>query len=506
MRNAVLLTVLCFAGSLYAQKPAIKTEFRGIWITTAYNLDWPSSATLTPKQQQQEFIELLDRHQKNGINTVIVQVRAAADAFYKSDYEPWSYWLTGEQGKAPTPFWDPLEFMVAECHKRNMELHAWFNLFRAVSHDKFFKPVKDHAINKNPDWTFKIDNKSFFDPGVPEVRNYLTAVVTDCVKKYDIDGVHLDDYFYPQESKKETIDDAKTFKKYGKGFDNIGDWRRDNINKLIKQLSESIHKTKTYVKFGISPAPVWRHKSSDKNGSETDRTLTCYDDLYADSRKWIQEGWIDYLIPQLYWSTKHKRVNFAKLLEWYGNNTFNHHIYAGLAYYKLSDTEDEGWKDPSQILEQIKLVRENTQIGGYCFFRSASFNNNPHHMEDSIRKNINSYYCIPPPMPWLDSIPTKAPISLTYSQDKQAVITLNWKTPLPAVDGELPYVYIIYRTTGKETLNIHSSANIIGMVKENKFIDNTVKAGQSYTYYITSTDRLHNESYAFTGISTRVKR
>ena len=494
-----LITSICFA-----QKPPIKHEFRGVWITSAYNLDWPSSFELTPEQKRKEFIEILDRQQKNGINTIIVQVRAAADAYYQSDIEPWSYWLTGKQGKAPEPFWDPLQFMIEECHKRNMEIHAWFNLFRAISHDRFFKLCNDHPVSKHNDWLYEIGSKSFFDPGNPEVREYLTSVIKNCVEKYDIDGVHLDDYFYAQESKKENIDDHKTFRKNKGDFEDIGDWRRDNINQLIKMLSDSIHHTKPYVKFGISPVPVWRHKSDDINGSETDRTLTCYDDLFADSRLWIKNGWIDYLAPQLYWSTLHKKVNYTKLLDWYSYNTFDHHVYIGLAYYKLSDPDDKGWEDPNQLIDQIKLIRNQEKIKGFSFFRSSSFNGNPLHMEDSLRKNINSQFCIPPTMPWLDSIPPLAPTNLKSTRTKES-ITLTWEPSKKAIDGDIAHRYIIYRIKKGSPFNISTSQNIITITKTNSFIDKTIEQQIEYTYIITSMDRLHNESINFIGITIGVK-
>lgn len=503
MRKLVL--ILCLIANIsFSQPPPIKHEFRGVWITSAYNLDWPSSFEITPEQQRQEFLAILDRHQKNGLNTIIVQVRAAADAYYQSDIEPWSYWLTGKQGKAPEPFWDPLQFMIDECHKRNMEIHAWFNLFRAISHDRFFKLCKNHPVSKHSDWLYKIGTKSFFDPGIPEVREYLTSVITNCVEKYDIDGVHLDDYFYAQESKKEKVNDNKTFKKHKGDFTDLGDWRRNNINQLIKMLSDSIHHTKPYVKFGISPVPVWRHKSDDENGSETNRTLTCYDDLFADSRLWIKNGWIDYLAPQLYWSTKHKRVNYNKLLEWYSNNTFDHHIYIGLAYYKLSEPDDKGWEDPHQILDQIELIRNQKNIKGFSFFRSSSFNGNPLHMEDSLRKKTNSYFCLPPTMPWLDSIPPLAPINLTGERTPNSII-LNWKSPRGTTKEDSPYRYIIYRIRKGEMFDVNTSKNIIAFTADSSFVDKTVDNQFEYTYFISSTDRLHNESTSFSGITIGIK-
>lgn len=485
------------------QSTALKYEFRGLWVTTAFNLDWPSSNQLSPEEQQKEFITLLNKHKSLGINTVIVQVRAAADAFYESDYEPWSVWLTGEQGKKPKPYWDPLAFMTEECHKRGMEIHAWFNLFRAVSHERFFKPDRHHVSRKHPEWTYKIGEKIFFNPGEPLLREYLTKVVLDCVQKYNIDGVHLDDYFYPQEINGDKIDDEKTFKQHGEGFDNLANWRRDNINQTIKMLSDSIHAKKPYLKFGISPVCVWRHHHADTLGSETERALTSYDDLYADSRKWIEAGWIDYLAPQLYYSTKHKRVNYNHLLDWYDKNSFGHHVYIGLAYYKAHDPDEEGWHDTKELPRQISLLRGKENIQGFSFFRASSFHVNPIRLEDTLRK-MNNYYCVPPPMLWLDSIPTNVPQNLKINATDKGVM-LHWDAPMTAIDGDTAHHYVVYRLNGGDAFDIHSAKNIIGLPRKTTFLDNNFSPNSDYYYVITSADRLNNESINFIGQRVKLK-
>lgn len=505
MKNSLLSICLLLVVICFGQKAPPKYEFRGLWVTTAFNLDWPSINTLPPAEQQKEFIELLDHHKKNGINTVIVQVRAAADAFYKSNLEPWSYWLTGEQGKAPEPYWDPLAFMIQECHKRDMELHAWFNLFRAVSHDRFFKTTKDHITRKHPEWTYKMGSKVYFNPGVPALRDYLVQVVVDCVKNYDIDGIHLDDYFYAQESKKEKVNDAKTFKKHNPNkIKKLSDWRRNNINLLIHSLADSIHVTKKNMKFGISPAPVWRHYSKDKRGSKTDRTLTAYDDLYADSRRWIEQGWVDYLVPQLYYSTKHSRVNYNKLLDWYDNNSFNRHMYVGLAYYKLAEPDEAGWKDKEELPRQINLLRSRKNISGYCFFRASSFKGNPLNMENQLQSSINKHFCVAPPMLWLDSIPPNPPSSLSITPDSTQ-LHLKWTPATKAADGELAHRYIVYRFEENENLILNSSDHIISFVDGVSFTDTNVVPGKAYLYIVTSLDRMHNESKGFIGSWSEVK-
>ena len=323
----------------------------------------------------------------------------------------------------------------------------------------------------------------------------------DCVQKYDIDGVHLDDYFYPQEIKGDKIDDEKTFKEYGKNFNDLAAWRRDNINQIIKMLSDSIHAKKTYIKFGISPVCVWRHKHADTLGSETERALTSYDDLYADSRKWLAEGWIDYLAPQLYYSTLHKRVNYNNLLNWYNQNSFGHHVYIGLAYYKAHEPDEEGWHDTKELPRQISLLRKKENIHGFSFFRASSFHVNPIRLEDTLRK-MNNYYCVPPPMLWLDSIPTNAPQNLKIINTKEGV-QLQWEAPFAALDGEIAHHYVVYRVKTGDTFDISSAKNIIGLPRKTTFLDNKFSRNTTYYYFITSADRLNNESSNFIGGSIK---
>ena len=267
-----------------------KRQFRAAWIATIENIDWPSKKSLSSDQQQNEFVNILDVHKKIGINAVFVQVRAASDAFYANSNEPWSEWLTGTQGKEPDPYYDPLKFMIDETHERNMEFHAWLNLNRGTQ--KNAKSVsKAHITNVHPEWFVNYGGSKLYNFGLPEVREYIEKVAVNLVKNYDIDGLHFDDYFYPYAIEGETFDDSETFKEYGSGFSNIGDWRRNNINTLIKDLSRAIGAEKKWVKFGISPAAVWRNESQNNEGSAT-RGLSSYDDLYADTRKWINAGWI----------------------------------------------------------------------------------------------------------------------------------------------------------------------------------------------------------------------
>src|SRR6201996_5946292 len=281
-------------------KPEPKREFRGVWLATVVNIDWPTDIHASPDKQKKELLGILDADQAAGINAVILQVRPAADAFYAKSLEPWSKWLTGKQGQAPGPLYDPLEFAITEAHKRGMELHAWFNPYRATTDGKFGALSPEHITNIKPEWFFIYGGIKLFNPGIPEVREYIVKVLLDVVDNYDVDGIHMDDYFYPYQIDGQHINDAQTFKDYGGDFDNIKDWRRNNVDLLIKMLGDSIHKHKPHVKFGISPFGIWANKYQNPEGSDTHGGSSYYE-LFADSRKWIKEGWIDYINPQLYW-------------------------------------------------------------------------------------------------------------------------------------------------------------------------------------------------------------
>src|ERR1700761_5889312 len=345
IRHAIFLFLLLVTIGASAQidTPALakyradpKREFRGVWIATVTNIDWPSSTRLTSDQQKQQLIDQLNAHQRTGINAVMFQVRPAADAFYAKGKEPWSRWLTGKQGRAPEPLYDPLDFAITEAHKRGMELHAWFNPYRATMDGQFSLLSPDHITNLKPEWFFIYGGIKLFNPGIPEVREYIVQVILNVVDNYDIDGVHMDDYFYPYAIAGQHINDSATFKQYGGDFQDIKDWRRDNVNQLIKMLSDSIHKHKPHVKFGISPFGIWANKAQNPDGSDTHGGDSYYE-LYADSRKWMKEGWLDYINPQLYWPLGDRRAPFEKLLPWWSDNTYNRHLYVGHAIYRINE-------------------------------------------------------------------------------------------------------------------------------------------------------------------------
>ncbi len=370
----------------------ITGQFRGVWISTVKRLDYPPYAGMRSEQLKAEFVKILDSCKAIGINAVIFQVRPAADAFYASEYEPWSEWLTGKQGRAPSPYFDPLEFMITETHKRNMQFHAWINPFRAVATIGKANVQKSHISNLHKDWFFVYGKNKYFNPGVPAVRNYVVKIIVDIVSRYDVDAIHFDDYFYPYPLRDENnkiieIPDYQTFKRYGKGYSDIKDWRRHNINIFIEKVHDTIKAIKPWVQFGVSPPAVWRNKGYDPDGSAT-LGLAAYDWLYADVLTWLKNGWLDYVAPQLYWHIGHKRANYTVLLDWWAKHNYGTDLYLGLNIQAIDATrKDKYWGRPDQIPRQIRLAETYPQVKGFILYRYKSLSANPLGIKDSLRNN-----------------------------------------------------------------------------------------------------------------------
>lgn len=475
---------------IYRDHP--KREFRGIWVATVANIDWPSSPGLSVRKQQEELVAILDAHQRNGINAIMLQIRPSSDAFYGRGSEPWSRFITGKAGKAPEPFYDPLDFAIKEAHKRGIELHAWFNPYRASTTLNPSDIATDHITRKHPEWFFNYAGKKLFNPGIPEVRQYIVDVVMNVVTNYDIDGVHFDDYFYPYPEKGQVIADAQTFKIYGADFANIGDWRRNNVDTLIHELSSKIHKAKRWVKFGISPFGIWRNKAQDPEGSETNG-LDSYGSIYADARKWVKEGWLDYINPQIYFPFHYRAAPYEKLVDWWSDNTYGKHLYIGQAAYRAQERRP-GWNNWSQLPDQIRYLRNNNRVQGSVFFSSKSVTQNFAGIQDSLRTEFYRNPALPPAMLWLDHIPPQSPLSLEVYTTRQGV-QLNWKEPLMARDEETAYGYVVYRFSVDEAEDVQDATKIIHISYQNtpSFIDKTASPG-SYRYVVTALDRVKNES------------
>lgn len=380
MKHSISIFFLfCFFCATLQAQDSTKKEFRGVWVATVDHIDWPSRGNYNPAKQRAEFIDLLNMHQRNGMNAIIMQIRPATDAFYPSPYEPWSEWLTGKQGKAPDPWYDPLQFMIEETHKRKMEFHAWFNPYRAVFNINKTIVSPTHITKLHPEWFLTYGDKRYFDPGIPAVRNYVTQVIEDVVQRYDVDAIHFDDYFYPYRIAGQEFPDAQSYALYGKGLSQA-EWRRSNVDSIIVQLSRAIKKENPAVAFGISPFGVWRNKDKDPEGSDTRAGQTNYDDLYADILLWLRSGWIDYVAPQLYWEFGHKNAPFEVLVDWWSKHTYGKKCYIGLGIYKANSNGP--WRDKTQLPRQIQTLRTTPNMDGMIFFSSKSFVGNPNGWSD----------------------------------------------------------------------------------------------------------------------------
>lgn len=355
-------------------------EMRGVWVATTLNIDWPSSKTLSESEQKREFIKILDNVKNWNMNAVFVQIKPVGDAFYPSKYSPWSEYLTGEQGKAPS--YDPLQFMIEEAHKRGIEFHGWFNPYRLTMSGGQEKLAASNIGRKNPHWTLSYGNKLYLNPGIPEVNNYVIESIMEVVRKYDIDGVHMDDYFYPYKVKGHVYNDDKEFLKYGTKFKYKDDWRRNNINKLIKTLSDRIKREKSNVAFGISPFGVWRNIETDpERGSNTRAGIQNYDDLYADILFWMERGWIDYVVPQIYWNQGFEVAEYNTLVKWWSDETkkTTTKLYIGQAAYKVKD-----WKNEDELINQLEYNKKFDAVKGSLFFSYKSLLENSKNMIEKL--------------------------------------------------------------------------------------------------------------------------
>ncbi len=484
-----LICTLIFYNS-YAQTIPPKREFRAVWVASVSNIDWPSSKFLNTTQQKSEYTTLLDRHKSNGMNAVLVQIRPSCDAFYANSKEPWSEWLMGVQGSAPIPFYDPLQFMLDETHKRGMEFHAWFNPYRSqVTSSSSIH--NSHISRTKPEWNLRFEKPhKMLDPGIPAVREYVVSVIMDVVRRYNIDGVHFDDYFYPYEGI--TSQDSASWRQYPRGFTNIHDWRRDNVNTLIRMVHDSIMAVKPHIKFGISPFGIW------KSGVPPGITgLSAFDAIYCDALTWLNERKVDYITPQLYWRFGGGQ-DYAKLMPWWSGQLNGRHLYTGNAAYRLNpaDTVKANWP-AYEIPEQVRWNRIYPNTHGQVFFSSKSVSPlNYKGIQDSLRNDLYKYPAFVPVMRWKDAVLPLAPQNLTAS-GSLIHVTLQWEKPLPASDGDGAKYFVIYRAEGTDSININDPRYIRKILATDTTIYMDVfslAVNKPYTYIVTSMDKLHNES------------
>jgi uncharacterized lipoprotein YddW (UPF0748 family) len=378
--------------------------------------------------------------------------------------------------------------MIAETHKRNMEFHAWFNPYRALMDSKQNPNPPKHVTRTHPDWVIKYGGKGYLDPGIPEVREYVISVITDVVKRYDIDAVHLDDYFYPYRVANVEFGDAKTYAKYGGGA-NKDDWRRNNISLFISLLNTNIKSIKPYVKLGISPFGIWRNNDKDPEGSVTKGGQTNYDDLYADVLLWMQKGWVDYLLPQLYWEHGSHAAPFGVLMPWWFDHCYQRHVYYGLAAYRMMNAGSGAWSGVKELMWQLHDIRGRCPNSGFAFFSASSFDKIRAPIRDSLQNSFNKYPALVPTMPWLDSVAPAAPtLSIMLSAKGMA---LKWEESNPTKE---PLRYVVYKFASNEPVNLERNDRILSIQQEKEFTDPDVKKYKNCVFVVTALDRLWNES------------
>lgn len=473
----LLFLVCCIISIVTVKAQTPEREFRAAWIATIGNIDWPSQKGLSAEQQQAEFIQLITQLKVNGLNAVIVQIRPVADAFFPSPFEDWTRYLSGKQGVPPSPYYDPLQFMIEECHKRCLEFHAWFNPYRALVDAAQNPNSAKHPTRTHPEWFVRYGGKLYFNPGLPTVQAYFTQVVLDVVKRYDIDAVHFDDYFYPYRIAGQEFPDAAAYTQYGKGMSK-DDWRRNNVNVLIENLSAEIKKEKAWVKFGISPFGVWRNASKDPEGSRTNGGQTNYDDLYADVLLWLKKGWIDYVLPQLYWERGHRAADYNTLIDWWAKHSYGRHVYVGHGLYQVGVSQKACWRSFNEMDEQVALVRSTENVQGSAFYSANAFKKNLCNINGEM-KDLYPRPALLPRMRWLENqeLPPTAELNLDAGG-------LKWDYSNPK---KIEYQFAIYqRPKGQKFVNWQ----LLDMVR-GRYYPLPVEQRKGYEYVVVCLDRLH---------------
>ncbi|GAA0933007.1 glycoside hydrolase family 10 protein [Nonomuraea longicatena] len=453
-----------------------KRQLRGVWIATVKNIDWPSRTGLSIERQKAEYVKILDAAAKRKLNAVFVQVRPASDALYRSSIEPWSQYLTGTPGKDPG--WDPLPFLISQAHQRGLEFHAWFNPYRAAYDTRTADLPASHPARVHRDWVVKYGDRLYYNPGLPQVREHVTRVITDVVQRYDVDGVHFDDYFYPYPGGGGTFDDRAAFAKYGDGK-KLADWRRDNVNKLVAQVDKAVHDTKGHVKFGISPFGIWRNKAQDPSGSDTSG-MSAYDAIYADARHWIKEGTVDYVMPQLYWPRGFRAADYRALVPWWANEVKGTGVdlYLGQALYRVGATDDRAWTKPGELSAHLTLNRRYPQVDGDVYFSAKQLLSNPLKAMDRISAE---HYSRPALLPLIKGLGGDAPAK--PAGFRASGTKLTWQAT-PGARG-----YAVYRVPESgASCQAADARNLVSVLSSPAF------DGKPGTYLITSLSRLQQES------------
>lgn len=504
-KNLIILLSLLIITSITAQQK--KREMRAVWIATVANIDWPSQKNLTSKAQRDEMREMLDGLAKNNINTIVMQIRPTADTFYPSVLEPWSNWLTGRQGTKPNTYYDPLQFIIDEAHKRCIDVHVWLNPYRVTNSDNLDGLSKTHLYFKNKDLFLKYGGKYYFNPGLDETREFLNRVVEDVVERYDVDAVHFDDYFYPYRVAGEEFPDEISFKNNPRGFapNQKDDWRRNNVNLVIAELQQTIKSLKPWVEFGISPFGVWRNDSVDPRGSATKAGVQNYDDLYADILKWLKEGTIDYVTPQLYWEIGKKVADYEVLAKWWSDNSFGKNLYVGLYNSQLGSPDaNVAWRKGNEVIRQLNMNKQYPKIDGAMFFSAKPFLKNKQGLNDSLQANLYKYPAICPINRNIQGESSAQPQNIRIVKDGDDAY-LIWDKVEEEGGCQTAY-YIVYGFKGKKVGDLNDPANIIARTTENcidlREINRNFKS--HYSFVVTAINRYKHESIPTYGVTRRM--
>lgn len=476
--------------------PPAPREFRAAWVSTVANIDWPSKQNLSAQQQQAEAIAILDRARAMNLNAIVLQVRPSADAIYASKIEPWSEYLTGTQGKAPQPWYDPLAFWVAEAHARGLELHAWFNPYRARNNSAKSPAAPNHISKTKPAAVKSYGKFLWMDPGEESAVKQTLDVVLDVVQRYDIDGVHIDDYFYPYpieaqnaagndaaldgKAARTELDfpDQPSWQRYvaGGGKLDRASWRRDNVNRLIEAMYKEVHQEKRWVRVGISPFGLGR---PDRRPAGI-AGFSQYDKLYADAETWLQNGWLDYLSPQLYWPVSQTAQAYDVLLDyWIAQNTKGRHLWPGLFTSRIGAPSRD--YQPQEIVQQIKLARERTGAGGHVHFSMVTLMENRKGITDQLSAGQYVQPALVPATPWLGNTAPAAPRVLANRSGQGIRLKL--------APGKADALYAIWSRYGNEWRFAVAPASAAAFT-----VADDAQLGEASSVFVSAVDRLGNES------------
>lgn len=473
------------------RQPNPKREFRGAWLHVIGQTQWQNKTT---EQAKRYIDDQFQKLQDAGCNAVIFQVRPTADAMYPSELEPWTAWLTGKRGKAPSPAWDPLQYAIEQAHSRGMEFHAWLNPYRVTSSPKDVLP-QSHMANREPHRFVKFNGQTFFDPAYKENRDFICDVVRDIVGRYDVDAIHIDDYFYPYPAgaKKFNNDDA-SYRKFGNGMDR-NDWRRHNVDLLIEQLNGTIKATKPWVRFGVSPFGIWRNKKSDPRGSESSG-LQNYDDLYADVLLWAQNGWIDYLAPQLYWTLDMKAAPSRHLAQWWNDNANGVDVYIGQDVNRTMNNADPKAHDSNELATKVDLSRRLPNVKGNIWWHGYWVTDNMKGVADSLALKHQSTIAVPPA--YGDKTLKPRPVENLRIEKRGKDVFLNWTAPAHGAieDGTDAVKYLVYQFFAGEAQDLDDAQAIVSMTPQTRVLvgesdDDSLRGA---VFVVTALDRMNRES------------